>query len=57
MYVDRISMELQILYFKVLQVEPGLKLRVYTKKINFPISQPKHMLWELKRTVSMRRFF
>ena len=23
----------------------------------FLISQPKHMLWVLKRTVSMRRFF
>ena len=27
------------------------------KKFNFLISQPKHMLWVLKRTVSMRRFF
>ena len=27
------------------------------QKIIFPISQPKHMLWVLKRTVSMRRFF
>ena len=26
-------------------------------KINFLITQPKHMLWVLKRTVSMRRFF
>ena len=26
-------------------------------KINFLISQPKHMLRVLKRTVSMRRFF
>ena len=25
--------------------------------INFLISQPKHMLWVLKRTVAMRRFF
>ena len=25
-------------------------------KIHFLISQPKHMLWVLKRTVSMRRF-
>ena len=23
----------------------------------FPTSQPKHMLWVLKRTISMRRFF
>ena len=27
------------------------------RKFNFLISQPKHMLWVLKRTVSMRRFF
>ena len=26
-------------------------------KINFLISEPKHMLWVLKRTVSMRQFF
>ena len=26
-------------------------------KTNFLISQPKHMLWVLKRTVAMRRFF
>ena len=27
------------------------------QKIIFLISQPKHMLWVLKRTVSVRRFF
>ena len=27
------------------------------RKTNFLISQPKHMLWVLKRAVSMRRFF
>ena len=27
------------------------------QKINFLISQPKHMLWVLKRTISMRWFF
>ena len=27
------------------------------QKINFLISQTKHMLWVLKRSVSMRRFF
>ena len=27
------------------------------QKNNFLISQPKHMLWVLKRIVSMRRFF
>ena len=26
-------------------------------KIIFRISQPEHMMWVLKRTVSMRRFF
>ena len=26
------------------------------QKVIFLISQPKHMLWVLKRTVSMRRF-
>ena len=26
-------------------------------RINFLISRPKHMLWVLKRTISMRRFF
>ena len=30
--------------------------RPLVKKINFLISQAKHMLWLLKRTVSMRRF-
>ena len=35
--------------------EIGLK-SAYQKN-NFLISQPKHMLWVLKRTVSMRRFF
>ena len=27
------------------------------RKNNFLISQPTHVLWVLKRTVSMRRFF
>ena len=29
----------------------------FVPKNNFLISQPKHMLWVLKRTVSMRQFF
>ena len=33
------------------------KIKSAYKKNNFLISQPKHMLWVLKRTVSMRRFF
>ena len=33
-------------------VKSGALLKIY-----FLISQPKHMLWVLKRTVSMRRFF
>ena len=32
-------------------------LKSVYQKNNFLISQPKHMLWVLKRTVSMRRFF
>ena len=35
----------------------GLQIRVRTGKIFFLISQQKHMLWVLKRTVSMRRGF
>ena len=35
----------------------GLKLRVHTKKMNFLISQTKHILWVLKETVSLRPFF
>ena len=37
---------------------PGLLIRVtvYWKTIFF-VSHPKHMLWVLKRTVSMRQFF
>ena len=35
----------------------GIQLRVCNRKIMFFISQPKHMLWVLKRTVSMRQFF
>ena len=45
-------------------VQPPLKLRNSRplvksgyQKINFLISQPKHMLWVLKRTVSMQQFF
>ena len=34
----------------------GLQIRKHMKII-FLISQLKHMLWVLKRTVSMRRFF
>ena len=30
---------------------------VKSAKNSFPISQPKHMLWVLKRTVSMKLFF
>ena len=33
----------------------GPQLRVRTEKLFFLISQPKHMLWVLKRTVSLRR--
>ena len=35
----------------------GLQFRVRNENLNFFISQSKHMLWVLKRTISMRRFF
>ena len=34
-----------------------LSVKSALRKFNFLISKPKHMLWVLKRTVSMRRFF
>ena len=34
-----------------------VKLRVHNENLIFLISQTKHMLWVLKRTVSMRPFF
>ena len=33
---------------------PGLQIRVCTENYCFLISQPKHMLWVLKRTISTR---
>ena len=43
---------------------PAVKTKIFRtlvtsawRKFNFLISQPKHMLWVLKRIVSMRRFF
>ena len=40
-------------------IQPKIRTLVKSaeRKFNFLISQPKHMLWVLKRTVSMRRFF
>ena len=52
--------------FDIIQLKIVLHLQVHNQacshksvlqKNNFLISQPKHMLWVLKRTVSMRRFF
>ena len=45
----------EILCFEHLKLD--LQIRVYNQKNIFFISGPKHMLWVLKRTVSMRRFF
>ena len=42
---------------KITNVTQDFKLLVCNKKIIILISQPKHMLWVLKRTVSMRYFF
>ena len=39
------------------EVSPLFNSVYQTKIFIFLISQPKHMLWVLKRTVSMRRFF
>ena len=45
----------------VISIHFFLRCQAFNKsvyqKINFLISQPKHMLWVLKRTFSMRRFF
>ena len=35
---------------------PRTLVKSVQQKNNFHISQPKHMLWELKRIVSMRWF-
>ena len=35
----------------------GIGIAFGVIRITSLISQPKHMLWVLKRTVSMRRFF
>ena len=40
----------------ILYIHRPLVKSAYQKN-NFLISQPKHMLWVLKRTISMRRFF
>ena len=42
-------------FYKGVMGSPFVK-RVY-QKIIFLISQPKHTLWVLKRTISTRRFF
>ena len=36
---------------------PRPSVKSVYQKPNFLISQPKHMLWTLKRSISMRRFF
>ena len=55
--MDLITMELitMELITMELQIKPPDK-SVYLKIISL-MSQPKHMLWVLKRTVSLRRFF
>ena len=41
------------MYARPLEIKVSSVIKYYF----FPISQSKHMLWVLKRTVSMRRFF
>ena len=43
-------------YFSTTDTSKTLDKSAY-QKINFLVSHPKHMLWVLKRTVSMRQFF
>ena len=38
-------------------INPSPLVKSVYQKIIFLISQQKHMLWVLKRTLSMRRFF
>ena len=40
-----------------LSIRPSVTCKSAYPKNNFLLSQPKCMLWVLKRTVSMRRFF
>ena len=42
---------------KLYNLEAKTLVKSAQRKFNFVISQPKHMLWVLKRTVSMKRFF
>ena len=42
---------------ELIWVNPGLRVKCILEKYFFFISQPNHMLWVLKRTVSIRRFF
>ena len=42
---------------KIEQYQNRTLVKSAYRKFNLLISQPKNMLWVLKRTVSMRRFF
>ena len=46
----------EILQLRIVSIPRPLVKNAY-QNINFLISQPKHTLWVLQRTVSMRRFF
>ena len=46
-----------VIHLLISNVTPLRTLVKCVTKFNFLISQPKHMLWVLKRTVSMIRFF
>ena len=47
--------KLPFVRIQIIQCRPLVKSAY--QKIIFLLSQPKHMLWVLKRTVSVRRFF
>ena len=51
--IDGRSTETKRAMPREVNISPGLQIRVYWKII----FQPKHMLWVLNRTITMRRFF
>ena len=46
-----------LLYWIQIHAKLSTLVKSVYQKVNFLISQPKHMFWVLKRTVSMRQFF
>ena len=53
--IEKSSMHSALIRSNMVQLRPPDKSAYW--KIIFLISHPKHMLWVLKRTVSVKRFF